>query len=88
MKIYSGMKHMTGDQLWRKFEDWMKEMWTIYTKKLPQDISSIPSGHQLWDLYKKFALDCYKVEHVSAIQCKIFHFWCAHKHYNFFPFLH
>jgi len=26
MKIYSGMKHMTGDQLWRKFEDWMKEM--------------------------------------------------------------
>ena len=50
-----------GDQLWQKFEDWRKEMRTKYTPKMPCNISSIPSGHQLRDVYKKFALECYKL---------------------------
>ena len=67
LKLYNGKKDITDDQLWQKFEDWRKEMRTKYTPKLPNDISSIPSGHQLRDVYKKFLSDCYKVEHVSEV---------------------
>ena len=67
IKLYNGKKDITGDRLWRKFEDWRKEMRTKYTPKMPTNISSIPSGHQLRDVYKKFALECYKLEHVSTI---------------------
>ena len=67
IKLYNGKKDITGDQMWRKFEDWRKEIRTKYTPKLPADVSSIPSGHQLRDVYKKFALNCYKLEHVSIV---------------------
>ena len=67
IKLYNGKKDINGLGLWRKFEDWRKEIRTKYTPKLPTDISSIPSGHQLRDVYKKFALDCYKLEHVSTV---------------------
>ena len=67
IKLYNGKKDITGDRLWRKFEDGRKEIRTKYTPKLPADISSIPSGHQLSDVYKKFALNCYKLEHVSIV---------------------
>ncbi len=66
-KVYNGKKDITGDRLWRKVEDWSKEIRTKYTPMLPTDVSSIPSGHQLRDVYKKFALNCYKLEHVSIV---------------------
>ena len=31
--------------------------------KLPKEIADYPSGHSLRDVYKKFAMECYKVEH-------------------------
>ena len=67
IKLFNGKKDITGDRLWWKFEDWRKEIRTKYTPKLPTDILTIPSGHQLRDVYKKFALNCYKLEHVSIV---------------------
>ena len=61
-----------GEKLWRKFEEYRKEIRTKYTPKLPKDISSFPSGHSLRDIYKKFALECYKVEYdVSWMYCRL-----------------
>ena len=61
-----------GEKLWRKFEEYRKEIRTKYTPKLLKDISSFPSGHSLRDIYKKFALECYKVEYdVSLISCRL-----------------
>jgi len=57
MKLFNAKKVMTGDHLWKKFEDWRKEICTQYTSKLPKDLSSIPSGHQLRDMYKKFIVE-------------------------------
>lgn len=62
LKLYTGKKDMTGDHLWWKFEEWRKGIRTKYTPKLPTNISSIPSCHQLRDVYKEFAIDSYKLE--------------------------
>ena len=61
-----------GEKLWRKFEEYRKEIRTRYTPKLPKEMYSFPSGHSLRDIYKKFALECYKVEYdVSLISCRL-----------------
>ena len=64
-RLFNGKsKHCyTGDILWRKFEDWRKKFWAEYMPKLPKVITDYPSGHSLRDVYKKFAVECYKVEH-------------------------
>jgi hypothetical protein len=66
MKLFNAKKGITGAHLWKKFEDWRKEIRTLYTPKLPSDLSSIPSGQQLKDVYKKFVLDHYHEENVSS----------------------
>ena len=64
VKLFHGKRGgYTGEQLWRKFEDYRKEIRIRYTPKLPRDISNFPSGHSLRDVYKKFALECYKAEY-------------------------
>jgi hypothetical protein len=57
MKLSSAKKEMTGDHMWKKFEDWWKEIFMQYTSKLPTDFTSTPSGHQLRDIYNKFIVD-------------------------------
>jgi hypothetical protein len=52
MKLFNAKKVMTGDHLWKKFEDWRKE---IHMQS--KNLSSIPSGHQLRDVYKKFIVE-------------------------------
>jgi hypothetical protein len=84
IKLYNGKKDITGDRLWQKFEDWRKELRTKYTPKMPSNISSIPSGHQLRDVYKEFALDCYKVEHVSKVCRRCIDVLCSHKQSLFY----
>ena len=68
LKLSNGKMEMKGDRLWRKFEDWRKEIRMKYTPKLPNNISSIPSGHQFRDVCAKLTLDCYKNKHVGNIQ--------------------
>jgi hypothetical protein len=53
----------TCDKLWRKFEDWRKKIRAEYMTKLPKGIADYPSSHSLRDVYKKFVVECYKVEH-------------------------
>ena len=71
IRLFHGKKGgYNGEKLWRKFEEYRKEIRTKYTPKLPKEISSFPSGHSLRDIYKKFALECYKVEYdVSLMHC-------------------
>ena len=57
---------MTGMRLWEKFVAWRKEVRTMYTPKLPRDMSSLPSGQQLRDIYRKFVLDRFKEENVRS----------------------
>ena len=73
IRLFHGKKGgYNGEKLWRKFEQCQKEICTRYTPKLPKEISSFPSGHSLRDIYKKFALECYKVEYdVSWMYCRL-----------------
>ena len=57
MKLFNAKKGITGARLWKKFENWRKEIRTLYTPKLPSDLSSIPSIQQLRDVYKKFIVN-------------------------------
>jgi hypothetical protein len=66
MKLFNAKKGITGTRLWKKFEDWRKEIRTLYNPKLPSDLSSIPSGQQLKDVYKKFVLGRHREENVSS----------------------
>jgi hypothetical protein len=69
MKLFNAKKGISGAHLWEKFEDWRKEIRTLYTPKLPNDLSSIPSSQQLRDVYKKFVLDQFCEENVSSLLC-------------------
>ena len=73
IRLFHGKKGgYNGEKLWRKFKEYRKEIRTRYTLKLPKEIPSFPSGHSLRDIYKKFALECYKVEYdVSLISCRL-----------------
>ena len=64
LRLFNAKKTMTGMRLWEKFVAWRKEVRTMYTPKLPREISSIPSGQQLRDIYRKFVLDRFKEENV------------------------
>ena len=64
-KLYNAKAGLTGEHLWAKFMDWRKEIHTKYSPKLPKEWSSLPSGHQMRDVYKKFVLDSFKEENVS-----------------------
>ena len=68
IRLFNGKsKHgYTGDKLWRKFEDWKKKIRAEYMPKLPKDIADYPNGHALRNVYKKFAVECYKVEHSAS----------------------
>ncbi|KAL3788791.1 hypothetical protein HJC23_006244 [Cyclotella cryptica] len=63
--LYNAKKDMTGDRLWKKFEDWRKELRTKYFPKLPKNLATIPSGHQLMDVYKIFVIHRFREEYVS-----------------------
>ena len=64
IKLFNGKRGgYTGEKLWRKFKDWRKVIRTQYTPKLQKDIANYPSGHSMRDVYKKFALECYKVDY-------------------------
>ena len=63
--LYNAKKDMTGDHLWKKFEDWRKELHTKYFPKLPKNLTTIPSGHQLIDMYKVFVIQRFREEQVS-----------------------
>ena len=65
-KLYNSKAGLTGEHLWVKFIDRRKEIHTKYSPKLPKDLSSLPSGHQMRDSYKKFVLDSFKEENVSS----------------------
>ena len=69
MKLFNAKKGITGACLWKKFEDWRREIRTLYTPKLPNDLSSIPSDQELRDVYKKFVLDQFCEENVSSLLC-------------------
>ena len=56
MKLFNAKKGITGARLWKKFEDWRKEIRTLCTTELPSDLSSIPCGQQLRDVYKSSLL--------------------------------
>ncbi len=66
MKLFNAKEGITGAHLWKKFEYWRKESRFLYTPKLPSDLSSIPSGQQLRDVYKKFIVDRFREENVSS----------------------
>ncbi len=40
---------------------------TEYMPKLPKELADNPSGHLLRDVNKKFAMDCYRTEHVVSL---------------------
>ncbi len=40
---------------------------TEYMPKLPKELADYPSGHSLRDVYKKFAMDCYRTEHAVSL---------------------
>ena len=63
--LFNAKREMTGERLWKKFEDWRMILCTQYFSKLPKNLSDIPSGHQLMDVYKKFVLDRFREENVS-----------------------
>ena len=63
--LYNAKKEMTGERLWKKFEDWRKELRTKYFPKLPKNLATIPSGHQLMQMYKFFVIHRFREEHVS-----------------------
>jgi hypothetical protein len=63
--LYNAKREMTGERLWKKFEDWRKILRTQYFSKLPKNLSDIPSGHQLMDVYKKFVVDRFREENVG-----------------------
>ena len=65
-KLYNAKAGLTGECLWAKFVDWRKEIRTKYSTKLPKELSSLPSGHQMRDVYKKFVLDSFKEENASS----------------------
>ena len=60
MKLFNAKKGITGAHLWKKIEDWRKEIRTLYTSKLPSDLWSIPSGQQLRDVSKSLLLTNFK----------------------------
>jgi hypothetical protein len=60
MKLFNAKKGIIGARLWKKFEDWRKEIRTLYTSKLPSDLWSIPSGQQLRDVSKSLLLTNFK----------------------------
>ena len=66
LRLYNAKKEMTGQHLWEKFISWRKEIRTMYMPKLPNNLSSIPSGQQLRDIYKKFVVDRFKEENVRV----------------------
>ncbi|KAL3801992.1 hypothetical protein HJC23_010336 [Cyclotella cryptica] len=66
--LYNAKKDMTGDRLWKKFEDWRKELRTEYFPKLPKNLATIPSGHQLMDVYKLFVIHRFREEYEA--QCE------------------
>ncbi len=55
---------MTGERLWDKFTNFRAECRTL-TAKLPTNLSRIPSGNQLHDVFKGYIRDCYKSIYVS-----------------------
>jgi hypothetical protein len=64
VKLFHGKSGgFTGYKLWRKFEESRRDIRIHYIPKLPKDISNYPSGHSLRDVYKKFAVAAYKLEH-------------------------
>jgi hypothetical protein len=65
-KMYQAKTDITGEQLWTKFLDYRSEIRSNYTSKLPTNLSTLPSGHQLSDVYNSFMLACYKAAHVST----------------------
>ena len=65
-KLYNAKAGLTGEHLWAKFMDWRKEIHTKYSPKLPKELSSLPSGHQMRDVYKKFVPDSFKEANVSS----------------------
>ena len=64
VKLFHGKSGgFTGYKLWCKFEESCRDIRINYIPKLPKDISNYPSGHSLRDVYKKFAVEAYKLEH-------------------------
>ena len=64
-RLFNAKKEITGACLWEKFQQWRKKLCTQYSPKLPKDLSTIPIGHKLRDVYKQFTLDRFKEECVS-----------------------
>ena len=46
-----------------KFEESWRDIQINHIPKLPKDISKYSSGHSFRDVYKKFAVEAYKLEH-------------------------
>ncbi len=44
LRLFNAKKTMTGLRLWEKFVSCRKEVHTMYMPKLPNNLSSLPSG--------------------------------------------
>ena len=54
IKLFNAKKGITGACLGKKFEDWRREIRTLDTPKLPNDLSSIPRSQQLRAMHARF----------------------------------
>ena len=71
-KLYNAKKDINGPRLWETYNKWKQTIRNEFTSKLPTNLSSIPSGNQLQDIYKTFIVKKYKVDHVSKYSCAVF----------------
>jgi hypothetical protein len=65
-KLYQSKQPLNGERLWTKFNDYRSEIRSTYMPKLPNELSTMPSGYQLRDVYNSFELARYKEVNVST----------------------
>ena len=65
-KLYNAQHAITGARLYAKCTEWRSEIRNSYQNRLPNNLSTLPSGTGLRDAYNKFVLRRYKEAHVST----------------------
>ena len=68
-KLYNAQQTITGGRLYAKCTEWRSEIRNSYQPKLPNNLSTLPSGTSMRDAYNKFILQRYKEAHVSSCCC-------------------
>ena len=64
-QIYRAQGSLDGKRLWEKYGEIRCEIRTM-TSKFPPNLSSMPSGKQLHDVYEKYIIERYRALYVST----------------------